>query len=90
MNNDNESNDNSSKFHENDFMEMVRHIAGDFVESVSLVDEFEHAKSRRVSKCYKIKYRHNDRTFTNNELNKLQRNLRDSMEKGFGAEILGF
>ena len=76
-------------FHENDFMDLVRNVAGDIVESVNLVDEFEHPKSKRISKCYRINYRDNDRTLTNQEVNQLQQNVRNSIERCFDVEIRG-
>ncbi len=39
-------------------MEVVRGIAGDFVESVSLIDKFEDKKKSRTSHCYRINYRY--------------------------------
>lgn len=59
-------------FHENDFLDIVRSVAGDVVEDVRLIDEFTHPKTGRKSKCYRINYRSLERTFTNAVVNKLQ------------------
>jgi phenylalanyl-tRNA synthetase alpha chain len=44
-------------FEENSFMECVRGVAGDLVESVKLIDRFENKKKGRTSHCYRINYR---------------------------------
>lgn len=48
-------------WHENDYCEIVRDVAGDLVENVSLIDDFTHPKSGRRSLCYRLNYRSMDR-----------------------------
>ena len=59
-------------FNENDFMQVVRDLAGDLAETVECIDEFTHPKTKRESKCFRINYRHMDRNLTNEEVDKLQ------------------
>uniref|UniRef100_A0A1I8G0V1 Phenylalanine--tRNA ligase, mitochondrial n=1 Tax=Macrostomum lignano TaxID=282301 RepID=A0A1I8G0V1_9PLAT len=56
-----------ASFHSNDFYDLVRSIAGDLVEQVSLIDEFRHPKDGRMSLCYRIVYRSHERTLTSEE-----------------------
>lgn len=46
-------------FHENDFCCLVREVAGDLVENVTLIDSF--SKGGRTSNCYRVMYRCMDR-----------------------------
>ena len=58
-------------FTENDFMQVVRIVAGDLAETVELIDDFKHPKTGRQSNCFRINYRHMDRNLTNEEVDKL-------------------
>lgn len=65
----------SAAFHENDIMEIVRDVAGTLVEDVKLVDEFVSPKTGKKSLCYRINYRSNERTLTNEEVNDLHQKV---------------
>lgn len=77
----------TEKFNHNNFCEIVREKGGDLIETVGLYDEFTHPKTQRSSRCYRIVYRSNDRSLTNDEINAIQDDLKDTVIKEFDAEI---
>ncbi|KAJ3161910.1 hypothetical protein HDU88_007141 [Geranomyces variabilis] len=74
-------------FHDNDFAEIVRDVAGDMAEDVKLIDKFVHPKTKRVSRCFRINYRSMERTCTNEEIDKIQDELRDVTASRLGVEL---
>ena len=74
-------------FHSNDLNEIVRDVAGDLVEQVSLIDSFRHPKTNRLSHCYRIAYRSMDRSLTNSEIDSLQEQVRLLATKRLGLEL---
>ena len=75
------------RFHENDFMEVVRDIAGDLAEEAKLVDDFIHPKTARRSVCYRINYRSLERTLTNAETNDIHNKLSKELERRLNVSI---
>lgn len=73
--------------HENDLMEIVRNRAGDLVESVKLIDSFVHPKTNRKSLCYRINYQSMDRNITNEEINDIQKHVREELVQKFGVTL---
>lgn len=73
--------------HENDVMEVVRNVAGDLAEDVSLFDEFTHPKTGRRSTAYKIVYRSLERTLTTEEANSIHDEVEQALVKELGVEI---
>jgi len=73
-------------FHENDFYELVRGIAGDLAEQVQCIDQFTHPKTGRESRCFRITYRSMDRSLTNAEVDELQFKVRDAVSED-GLEL---
>lgn len=75
------------KFEKNDFYELVRNCGGDLVEQVKLIDEFVHPKSGRRSVCFKIIYRHMEKTLTKDEANVLHKKIADTAVQDLNVEI---
>lgn len=74
-------------FHENDFCSLVREIAGDLVEDVTLIDSFQHPKTKQTSKCYRIMYRSLQRTLENEEIDVLQEQVREQIGSRLGLKL---
>ncbi|CAG8448135.1 6841_t:CDS:2 [Ambispora leptoticha] len=79
--------DNNTDFHENNFCELVRSVAGDLVEDAKMIDEFIHPVSKRRSLCYRIIYRSMDRNVTNEEINQIQLNVQKEVQTQLGVTL---
>ncbi|KAI7829004.1 phenylalanyl-tRNA synthetase [Gamsiella multidivaricata] len=77
----------NSDFHENNFCEIVRDVAGDIAETVEMIDEFTHPKTKKRSVCYRINYRSMDRNVTNAEINEIQEKLREQVVDRMKVEL---
>jgi phenylalanyl-tRNA synthetase alpha chain len=75
------------EYHENNFYELVRTVAGDIVEDVSLVDKFTHPKKGQTSYCYRLNYRAMDRTLTNDEINVLQEKVKAACVSDLAVQL---
>eukprot|EP01126_Amoeba_proteus_P048035 TRINITY_DN5531_c0_g1_i2.p1 TRINITY_DN5531_c0_g1~~TRINITY_DN5531_c0_g1_i2.p1 ORF type:complete len:351 (-),score=59.88 TRINITY_DN5531_c0_g1_i2:242-1294(-) len=75
------------KFALTSFHELVREVGGDLVEEVKLIDQFIHPMNDKRSLCWRINYRSMDRSLTNEEVDKLQFNLRTELAKRFKVEL---
>jgi phenylalanyl-tRNA synthetase alpha chain len=71
----------------NDFCEVVREAAGDIVEDIHETDNFTHPKTNKTSHCYRITYRSNDRSLTNQEIDSIQNEIRNICESNLGLEL---
>ncbi|XP_077125926.1 phenylalanine--tRNA ligase, mitochondrial isoform X1 [Ranitomeya variabilis] len=76
----------SEGYLENDFYDLVRNVAGDIVEEVSLIDQFTHPKTKRTSHCYRIKYRHMEHTLTQTEVSLLHKKIGSLVITELGVE----
>ncbi|HVM76742.1 MAG TPA: hypothetical protein VMU07_01155 [Candidatus Paceibacterota bacterium] len=77
-------------FSPNDYFDLVRDIAGNRVEQVELIDAYENdAKfgADKKSFAYRIIYRSNDRTLTNDEVDVLHKKIETATAKEFEATV---
>ncbi|XP_034650705.1 probable phenylalanine--tRNA ligase, mitochondrial [Drosophila subobscura] len=74
-------------FSPNDFYDLVRTVAGDIVEQISLVDKFKHPKTGKSSVCFRIVYRHMERTLTQAEVNDIHKQIANASVESFNVQI---
>jgi len=74
-------------FMQNDLFEVIRSVAGDYVEEMQLVDSFSHPSTKRTSHCYRITYRAMDKTFTDEEINSIQDQVRNAICKELSVDL---
>ncbi|XP_077591949.1 phenylalanine--tRNA ligase, mitochondrial isoform X1 [Stigmatopora nigra] len=73
-------------FHANDFYELVRAVAGDLVEEVTLLDDFTHPTSGRRSLCFRLLYRHTERTLSQQEVRRVHGQIQRRAQTQLGVE----
>ncbi len=74
----------------NNYFDLVRDIAGDLVEEVTLLDKFEDDKKfgkDKISYTYRVIYRSPDKTLKTEEVEPLQNKLYEETKKQFKAEL---
>jgi len=72
----------------NNYYEIVRDFADNLIEEVKLVDEFESAEkfgAEKKSYTFRIIYRSPERTLTNEEINKIQEEIREKTAQDLNA-----
>lgn len=77
----------TTQFHENDLMEVVREVAGNDVEDVTLIDDYTNSKTGKRSLCYRINYRSFDKTLTNDEVTGMHDRLREIAQERLKLEL---
>ncbi|KAJ3123605.1 hypothetical protein HK100_011547 [Physocladia obscura] len=78
-----------AQWHDNDFFQLVRDVAGDLAEDVALIDTFKHPKTGLTSKCFRINYRSMDKNLVNEEVDLIQDNVRKELAHRFKVELRG-
>ncbi|OHA89177.1 MAG: hypothetical protein A2741_02475 [Candidatus Zambryskibacteria bacterium RIFCSPHIGHO2_01_FULL_43_27] len=79
-----------SDFAPNNYFDLVRDVAGDLVEEMTLLDKYENIEkfgAGKTSYAYRIVYRSLDRTLTNAEVDKLHKELENFTVKTYNAVI---
>uniref|UniRef100_A0A8C0SF77 Phenylalanine--tRNA ligase, mitochondrial n=2 Tax=Canis lupus familiaris TaxID=9615 RepID=A0A8C0SF77_CANLF len=76
----------SENYTENDFYDLVRTVGGDLVEKVDLIDKFEHPKTHKTSHCYRITYRHMERTLSQREVGRIHQAVQEAAVQLLGVE----
>ncbi|XP_077982901.1 phenylalanine--tRNA ligase, mitochondrial-like [Glandiceps talaboti] len=76
-----------SGYQPNDFYDIVRSVGGDLVEQVTLIDEFVHPKTQRLSHCYRIDYRHMEKTLTKTEVSTIHWKIAEAAENELNIEV---
>ena len=78
-------------YNPNRYYELIREVTGDdMVEEAKLLDSYEDAKKfglDKVSYTYRIVYRSNNRTLTNDEVTKIHEELQHQTSEQFNAEL---
>jgi len=72
----------------NNYFEIVRDYADNLIEEVKLLDEYENEEKfgkDKKSYTFRIVYRSSERTLTNEEINKIQTEIRTKTENELGA-----
>lgn len=77
---------------ENDFFDLARTLAGDLIESISLMDKFYHPKKKRHSRTFTLIYSPIDPDMNNSSeftklVNGIQEQLAEQSEALLGVEL---
>jgi len=74
----------------NNYFDLVREIAGDLVEEVSLIDRYENDEkfgAGKLSYAYRVTYRSIDRTLESAEIDELHKKLEEETIRAYGATV---
>lgn len=74
----------------NNYFDLIRHIGGDLVEQVELLDKYENEKkfgNNKISYTYRVVYRSNERTLKTEDVDPLQAKLYDQTKSEYHAEL---
>ncbi|XP_060849775.1 phenylalanine--tRNA ligase, mitochondrial [Rhopalosiphum padi] len=74
-------------FCSNDFYELVGNYGGQLIEQVKLIDQFTHPKTGNVSHCYRIVYRHLEKTLSQAEVNEVHKLIEINATQILGIKL---
>jgi len=74
----------TTEFHLNDFYSIVREVAGDNVEEVTLLDEYQSSDGKR-SKAFRIVFRSNEKTLLGTKVNGMVDDIKTKLESQFSV-----
>ncbi|EAA00318.3 AGAP012096-PA [Anopheles gambiae str. PEST] len=77
----------ADQFALNDFYDIVRSVGGDIIEQVTLIDRFTHPKTGKSSLCFRIVYRHMERTLTQAEVNVVHAKIGSELVASYNVSI---
>ncbi|CAG9859412.1 unnamed protein product [Phyllotreta striolata] len=76
----------TGEYSSNDFYDLARNIGGDLIEQIELIDNFTNPKNGKTSHCYRITYRHMEKTLTHKEVNKIHKKI-ESVVNEMGCTV---
>ena len=71
----------------NDFYDLVRDVQSDVIEEVKLIDEYTNKKTSRTSHCYRITYRHINKSLSQKEIESLHNEIRNQAALRLNVEL---
>lgn len=74
-------------FSPNDFYDIARGIGGDMIEQITLVDKFKHPKTGKSSMCFRIIYRHMERTLAQAEVGEIHGKIAEVVSERLNVVI---
>lgn len=74
-------------FSPNDFYDIARSVGEDMIEQITLVDKFKHPKNGKSSLCFRIVYRHMEKTLTQAEVNDIHEKIAKVVSESLNVVI---
>ena len=76
-----------ASFHDNDMSSVIRSVAGDWVESVQLLETFTHPNTGKESRLYRVVYRSMSHSLTNEEVNRVHNQVRQQLQQQMSIQL---